>query len=355
MNPSLSQRFVALFTVLIWANASFAVNLQSEEGAIPPKELYMGVETVKFSPDGKCLACYYREAESVTVYNSKDMTKIASFKVKSQDGHPFLAFSPDSRRIVNSDRYTMQVFQLPSGELEKELGEAFDRPASMSAVFTADGTQLAAGNFEEVVFWDIGTLKLIKKSVLPDERLKKKGTSCLTNVFSNGKQVLAISRVTLWGALGGNTVVWDPVESKTIHTFEGEYHFVSNNLKILGTLRSIANPNGSGKDSVSIWEVETGKLLCTLSPGDLKDVQNPSMTAFAVSDDNQKVLFFKKPNDFVALRISNRQEVFRKSFAKKFKGRDFPDFVHDIDYSPANNGQVAVGKELNILDVFEIK
>ncbi len=325
-------------------------------GALPPRELYTGVEIVKFSPDGKCLACYYRETESVTVYNSSDRTKIVSFKVKamSSSPNPFLAFSQDSKRIVFTGCFSIQVFQLPSGELVKELGDNHERASSLSAAFTADGTQLLTGNYAEVLFWDIGTAGLIKKSALADEDLNSKGTSGLTHVFSSGKRVLAITHLSA-ATLPDKTVAWDPVGNKTINKFRGKYIFVSNDLKLLGTLKSADDSYlfSSAQKTVSIWEIETGKELMTMKlDGEDTAMRNVTMTAFALSSDNQNILFFKKPNDLVAIRLSDRKEVFRKHFERN---HDYPDFVHDIHCSPANNGEVAVGMRNNILEIFEVK
>ena len=332
-------------------------SLPPEGGALPQEDLQTGVEVVKFSPDGKLLACFYRSQGRVIVCQAEDQTRIAAIDVKQAEVSmqwPFLAFSRDSKLLVFTGCTHIQIFRLPSGELLKELANAEqDEFYADSAAFSPDGKQLFTGHRGgRVLLWDIETGRRVGEFALDEKIAGKRGVD--TQVFSDDQQILAITSLCAMPDAERETVVWNPVDHMVLHRLQGSHPFVSNDLKMLGTIRKVDSfrREDSAPPAVNLWDLQTGKLLHALLPDDLNGVADVATTRFAISGDNQSILFFREPSDMMAVRLADHKEVFRKHFDRT---SDSPVYVHDIQCSPANNGQVAVGMRFNIMELFYAK
>jgi WD40 repeat protein len=196
--------------------------------------------SLMFSPDGKFLATASND-QKIRLWD------VATGKELRQMKEPAfsLVFSRDSKRLASGGK-TVKSWDVATGQLQATLsGNGAEGVNSL--VFAPDGTQLAAGTQEEIILWDVGTRKLVRKWP------------------SRNNYRLAFSRdgSTLASSGAGTIRLWDAASGRPFHSWPGHE----------GEVASVAfSPNGKYLVSISwsekilrLWETTTGKLLRALS------------------------------------------------------------------------------------------
>ncbi len=166
--------------------------------------------------------------------------------------HSFsIAFSPDGRTIAAGasvwNAYTGKHIETLSGHLYS------------SGVFSPDGKTIAAGNRDsnedswEVCLWKAHTGKHIKT-------LKADGSSEPSLVFSPDGKIILI-----------DNEIWDTHTGKHIKTLKGYHAYSGSSLVFSPDGKIIA---GSGRESLKVWDMETGSPINTLTGnvGEITDI-----------------------------------------------------------------------------------
>ena len=108
-----------------------------------------------------------------------------------------IAFSPDGRYLVSSTRSALQMWEVATGELVVDYGDAY----SSSPVFSPDGSRLATIQLDRLRIWDATTNQLIHETESPD--------FLRSLVYSpDGTLIIGMSyeQIFFWNAENGETI-----------------------------------------------------------------------------------------------------------------------------------------------------
>jgi WD40 repeat protein len=193
-----------------------------------------------FSPDGKLLATASND-QKIRLWDVATGKELHQMKELTFS----LAFSRDGRSLASAAQ-TVRLWDVATGQLQATLS-GNGAGAVNSLVFTPDGTQLVAGAQDEIILWDVGTRKLVRKWP------------------SSNNYRLAVSRDGSTLASSGAVMIrlWETASGRPFHSYPGHE----------GEVASVAfSPNGKLLVSISwsektlrLWETTTGKLLRVLS------------------------------------------------------------------------------------------
>jgi WD40 repeat protein len=221
-------------TILLWDLATSG--LDTLEG--PADQVAYGV---RFSPDGKRLVSRHRAGEvhspvSMRVWDASSRKLIMTLRTAF---HSEASFSPDGRRLVvcPSGPDSLAVYDAETGREEFSLETAIG--ALGPAVFSPDGTRLAACGYDGIRIWDL-------KRREPVAFWPTDFSWCGHLAFNqNGKRLARAGS-------GGIAEVWDTATGRKLQTFKGHS----------GDIHSIAfSPDGTrvatgGADgTVRLWDI----------------------------------------------------------------------------------------------------
>ena len=151
-----------------------------------------------------------------------------------------ITFSPDGRYLVSSTRSALQMWEVATGELVVDYGDAY----SSSPVFSPDGSRLATIQFDRLRIWDAQTGELIHDTENPDS---------LNNLLYSPDGTLII------GMSDEQIFFWNAENGETIRTLElGD----TNNICISPNGDTLAVASGSGPETViTFLDPATGNVI----------------------------------------------------------------------------------------------
>ena len=197
---------------------------------------------VRFSPDSKRLVSFHRARDahsphSMRIWDASSRRLIVTLRTGF---HSEASFSPDGRRLVvcPSTSGSVAVFDAQTGREEFSC-ENLSGPVAGTAVFSPDGTRLAACGYEGIRIWDVTSREPV--AFWPTEF-----SWCGHLAFSqDGKQLARAGS-------GGIAEIWDTATGRKVQIFKGHS----------GDIHSIAfSPDGTrlatgGADgTVRLWDI----------------------------------------------------------------------------------------------------
>ncbi|GMG08914.1 unnamed protein product [Aspergillus oryzae] len=182
-------------TIKLW-DAKTGMELQTFKGHSS------SVLSVAFSPDGQTIASGSSD-KTIKLWDAKTDTELQTFKGHS-DGVRSVAFSPDGQTIASGsyDR-TIKLWDPKTGtELQTFKGHS---DGVRSVAFSPDGQTIASGSYDKTIkLWDARTGTEL-------QTLKGHSVSSVMNE-PNFNSHSPISLSNAWVALGGENLLWLPVE-----------------------------------------------------------------------------------------------------------------------------------------------
>ncbi len=204
--------------------------------------------SVEFSPNGKLLAVG-TVGKKVRLFSTVTWKTVSTLTVPHLWMAVFIAFSPDSRRLVATSGGSVVIWSLVNNEIVRTLGEFKD--FIFAVAFSPNGKRLAAGSYDGTVrIWNTSNWRPVY-------------------TFTNTGRInsLAFSPNGKWLAAGSNegTVrIWNTSNWRQVYIFTG-----------IGEVNSIAfSPNGKWlaagsydgtNGTVRIWNTSNWRLASTLS------------------------------------------------------------------------------------------
>jgi WD40 repeat protein/serine/threonine protein kinase len=211
---------------------------------------------VAFSPDGLYLATGC-ENQTVVLWNG---TPLSAQEPDAQAlrliGHldpvTQVAFSPNGRHLASASRDgTVKLWEAATGQ---ELRTFRGHTAMVTgAAFSRDGRQVASGSWDETVqIWEVATGHVV-------HRLSGQAGFVNDVAFSPDGSLLASAHAD------GTAILWDPVVGKEVRRVQAHEVEVTGvafqpDGKVLATA-------GGRSHKARLWDVATGKPLCTLQRG----------------------------------------------------------------------------------------
>jgi WD40 repeat protein len=188
--------------------------VDSESGQMLPSlsDEMGGVQSVAFSPDGKTLALATMQ-DTVTLWDVASRRKIRTWKDET-NGVGKLAFSPDGKILVSTGEYYGGKFTLWNSTTGKVLRlmkapSEYGDDIVYGLAFSPDGKLLATGSLNTITIWDVASGKVL---ITTD----KAGNDYVDSVaFSPDGRILAS---------GSNTVIlWEVATGKMLCELKGHY------------------------------------------------------------------------------------------------------------------------------------
>ncbi|MBG1270916.1 NB-ARC domain-containing protein [Nostoc sp. WHI] len=206
-------------------------------------DIFGGILSVAFSPDGKLLAMGDTNGE-IHLYQVSDWKQLRIYK-----GHTnwvvSLAFSPDSSTLASgSTDYTVMLWDVSTGQCFHTLREHSNEVWSVA--FSPDGDVVASGSDDQTVrTWSISTGKCL--------RIFQGHTSWVLSVTfnSDGQKLMS-------GSDDHTVRLWDSSTGECLRTFQGHDDGIRS---ISVSLDSQTLVSGSDDYTVRLWDINTGKCL----------------------------------------------------------------------------------------------
>ncbi len=202
------------------------------------------VHSVAFSPDGKRMATGSddKTAKIWDAGTGKELTTLSGHTDKVES----VAFSPDGRRLATgSDDKTVKIWDATTGRLLATLSGHTDKVESVA--FSPDGRRLATGSDDNTArIWDAQASRELMTLCEPTSKSGPKITSCKPDEGSELKSTV-------------ESVAFSP-DGKSLAT-------------------------GSDDKTAKIWDVESGRLLQTLSGPNTPSAHEDRIKAVAFSPD----------------------------------------------------------------------
>jgi WD40 repeat protein len=167
-----------------------------------------------------------------------------------------MAFSADGKTLaIGSKDGTIHLWDVPTCEPRLTLQRAGDKVLSLA--FSPDGKTLASGHEQTIRLWDLATG--MERATLESQ---KPCWWAFTLAFSPDGKTLASAGL-------GTIKLWDLPTGMERATLRGDGSSLafSPDGKVLASL-------GGDSDLAIVWEVATGKKLCTIDPGDQEYVDD---------------------------------------------------------------------------------
>ncbi|MBT4725898.1 MAG: hypothetical protein HOB29_13115 [Planctomycetaceae bacterium] len=251
-------------------------------------------DSFTFSPDGKLIASMDGKSHMIRIrdFNTGKLLKT----LVGTRNHTFIAYSPDSKRIVSGtipiqERYKDDVFG----------GRKFTTNTT-GEIYTTG----------EIEIWDVGTGKELHK--LETTKLKTTAINCIA-YSPNGQRIVGGCITNMLSYSGtknripqNGLIIWDANTGKILHTFGTPHQAHTTDSKMYSWLPSeyssiflAYSPDGKriaslGTDStINIWDANTGKILHELRMPVFKEMEDERwfdtrLVCFAYSPDGKRIV-----------------------------------------------------------------
>jgi WD40 repeat protein len=200
-----------------------------------------GVQSVRFSPDGKMLATAGLQSgtELWDVATGRELKKL------SPELSSVAAFSPDGKKLASAGT-GIAIHDVATGETRRYFD---DFSTDEAVAFSPDGKLLASGSEEKLIkLWDAASGRAL--------RTISGHTGSVTSVaFSPNGKVLASSSQDF------TVKLWDAASGKLLRTLSGSQDFV-NAVAFSPDGKTIAS--GSEDGIITIWGAANGEKIRTL-------------------------------------------------------------------------------------------
>ncbi len=200
------------------------------------------VNAVAFSPDGKILAAG-SPVSAIRLWNVKDGTMLKTLNCENP-GVKYVVFSPDGNNLVSMSDDAIRIWRVEDGSLLRTFEVV---GANSQLAVSPDGKLLALGIYNTVQIWQVEDGVVLKK-------LKSNAKAVDSVAFSPDGKILAS------GSEDGSVSLWQVENGKLVRTINGfEGHS--------GPVRGLAfSPDGkilAAVDSFTawLWQAEDGKIL----------------------------------------------------------------------------------------------
>ncbi len=211
------------------------------------------VDSVALSPDGKILASGSHD-EPIMLWDVASGRLLCTFEGNIEYVND-IVFSPDGMTLSSgSGDDIIRIWDLTTCKLVRIFESNTNEPFA-SIAFSPDGRILASGswNHPNILLWDVENGNLLHTL---------KGHTRVDSVaFSPNGTVLASGSGS--DAMVGTIKLWDVASGSLLRTLILE----GNNYKV-GSIDFSPDgkvlASGSYDDTIRLWDVESGKLLCTL-------------------------------------------------------------------------------------------
>lgn len=250
-------------------------------------------------------ACRYADSTNVNVvralmealyYNDNHAEPLPRIRRILEDPSiEYMAFSPDSKRLITYGANTAKIWDLQSGQAIFTLeGDAVE---VRGVFFSADGKYLAAVSQEDLTVWDLDNAKTT--------RILTGQAQAVTSVaFSPDGKHLAM------GSTDNTAIIWDLESEKAVLTLKGhgssveteeyyEAHARKERKVTVAVVYCVAfSPDGKrlatgGADhAAKIWDLDSGRAILTL------EGHNGHVQEVAFSPDGQQLTTYSQDSTF---------------------------------------------------------
>jgi WD40 repeat protein len=218
---------------------------------------------VAFSPDGKLLAMI---GSNPAILSADSYTVLRKIETQDLD---FLDFSPDSKTILTSTGYGMEIIDVQTGKQIKKIC----KDDVKKALFTKDGKRIVSMDYSgDIKIWDV------EKSV--NIKILKSHEDSLTDIFvsADGKKLVSSSE-------DNSIKLWDLDTYKLINTFKSNSYAV-NSIAVSNDGKFAVT--GSDDRTMRVWDFTEAKLSYSFS-------KNADLVlGVAVSPDNKNVVMSER-------------------------------------------------------------
>jgi WD40 repeat protein/S1-C subfamily serine protease len=209
------------------------------------------VKSVAFSPDGRLLTSG-GSGRSI-VWDTGTASSLLTLTGGVFNGHKgdvlSVAFSPDGKTLASgSQDTTIKLWEAATGELLRTLSG--HTSTVFSVVFSPDRRTLASGSYQEIKLWDASSGAVTRTFALP------RNSSAYAVAFSPDGRILAT------GLTDNTAKLWDVATGKELCTLSGHAGSVSS---VAFSPDGKALASGSYDNRIKLWDVGTAKELRTLS------------------------------------------------------------------------------------------
>ena len=220
-------------------------------------------EGVAFSPDRKLIALI---GANPVIYSINVYDKPVKLESSSPD---FFDFSPDSKIIIGSTGYGIDVLDVKTGKLIKKIGAN----TILKALFLKGGKKIVSMDYtNDVKIWDIDKGEIVK--------ILKSHEDKLTDIFvsKDGKRLITSSE-------DNSIKLWDLESFKLINTFKSNSTAV--NCIAISDEAKLA-VTGSDDKSMRIWDLGEAELIKSF------DKNTEEVKGIAISPDAKNIIMSER-------------------------------------------------------------
>ncbi len=218
------------------------LNIPHPVGSLGEEEHTDEVNAVAFSPDGKILASGSPDS-AIQLWNVKDGTILKTLNWEDS-GVKNVVFSPDGNNLVSMSRDAIRIWRVEDGSLLRKFEV---EGANSQLAVSPDGKLLALGIYNTVQIWQFDDGAVLKT-------LKSNAKAVDSVAFSPDGKILAS------GSEDGSVSLWQVEDGKLVRTING---FEGHSGPVDGLAFSPDGKILAAVDSFTawLWQVEDGKLL----------------------------------------------------------------------------------------------
>jgi WD40 repeat protein len=279
-----------------------------------------------FSPDGRTLA-------TVSVGTVRLWDPATGRELYPSESHhgavTSLAYSPDGRTLASAGDNSVFLWRPPQREPVKKL--AFTKETVSSVAFAPDGRTVAAWDYHELPrFWDTSSGEL--KHRMPQPSNYRAGRITLSPDLK-----LAATWKRTDSQFDGFVHLWETATAKELRSLRTDVaagKFDSGGSVVFSPDgRSLLSTGSDGSQTVSVWEVGTGKLRAEMN----LELASPWNAGMALSPDGRVLAVVSHDGNLELLDMAAR----RKSILISSRGGK----VAALAFSPSGHTLASAGED----------